>query len=193
MCGGGAAVDVGGTCSRQPRALLAFALIVPITASLQLLSNPLTVVMDGTPRAYPFPWGPSSCASARVRSPSCCDPAWWDVTRHRRNGDSARRYRGPGSLRSAIREAISCDVRHGAGTGLMFLAGWTVVDGVLQSGNLFIETQSGEIPLGGTVTSRRISRLQSERVNRWLGVPTGDGDGPRRRVRRKGASAQDES
>lgn len=77
--------------------------------------------------------------------------------------------------------------RHDAYTGLMFLAGWTVVDGVLQSGHLIIETHSGVIPLSGTVTSRRISRLQSERINRWLGVPTGDGDGPRRRARRREA------
>ncbi|MDT0116597.1 histidine kinase [Microbacterium sp. PRF11] len=39
------------------RALLAFALIVFITTSLQVLSNPLAVVIDGTPWEYPVPLG----------------------------------------------------------------------------------------------------------------------------------------
>lgn len=73
--------------------------------------------------------------------------------------------------------------RDDAYSGLIFLTGWAVIDGILHSGHLIIETSSGFAELGGTVTSRKVSRLQAERINRFLAVPAGNGDGPRRRAR----------
>lgn len=69
-------------------------------------------------------------------------------------------------------------------SGIMYIAGWTVVDGVFQSGHLTLETVTGNAALPGTVTSRTVARNQSEQVNAWLKLPVGEADGTRRQARK---------
>lgn len=64
--------------------------------------------------------------------------------------------------------------------GWMYVFGWPVVSGSLQSGSLLLETVDGDRALGGTVTSMYVARRQAELVNQWLGLQVGAGRGPRR-------------
>lgn len=65
--------------------------------------------------------------------------------------------------------------------GVLFVTGWQVGGGVLQSGIVHAEMRSGKsVPLHGNVCNRRTARRTSEVLNRWVGSELGAGTGPRR-------------
>lgn len=74
-------------------------------------------------------------------------------------------------------------------TGYLFIAGWTVSGGQLESGRVAAELRNGDtVRLHGSVCNRRTARRTSEALNRWIGAESGAGTGPRRssRARRDG-------
>lgn len=67
--------------------------------------------------------------------------------------------------------------------GFLFFFGWPVVNGVLESGELVIETAQGvERTVPGSVTSLLVAKKQATELNRWLGIEPGP-----RRSRRENA------
>lgn len=80
--------------------------------------------------------------------------------------------------------------REEAYMGYLFVAGWTVYGGQLESGRVVAKLRNGDTArLHGSVCNRRTARRTSEALNRWLGAESGAGTGPRRsaRARRDGA------
>lgn len=65
--------------------------------------------------------------------------------------------------------------------GWFYILCWPVVSGSLQSGVVQLQTQDNLFVLDGSLTSLGSARAEAERVNRWLGLDVGAGEGPRRR------------
>lgn len=58
--------------------------------------------------------------------------------------------------------------------GFFYMVGWPVASGVLESGELVIETSQGtERTLPGSVTSLLIAKQQAGALNRWIGIEPG--------------------
>ena len=58
--------------------------------------------------------------------------------------------------------------------GFFYMVGWPVASGVLESGELVIETSQGtERTLPGSVTSFLIAKQQAGELNRWIGIEPG--------------------